>query len=357
MTSCYVHIPFCKKKCNYCAFCSFSPQNEQILCYFESLKKEAELKLNSPLKTLYFGGGTPSFVPVEFYKTLHFDFEDSYEFTFEVNPATVDKKYLEELYQLGVNRLSIGVQSFFDEDLQNLGRVHSAVEAIDCVKLAHSVGFDNISIDLIYGLPMQTLEKWEFNLKQALELPISHISTYGLKIEDGTPWGEKPPEGLPDEDICADMYLFLVNFLEKNGFFQYEISNFAKNGYQGQHNCNYWQNNEYIALGLGASGYENGVRYQNTCNFEDYIKNPQEPFNKIILNKDNIIEEAIFLGFRLKNGINLYEFKDRYNIDLLKEYENIFEKYKDFFEFEKKSVKFTLNGMMISNSILAEFIK
>lgn len=357
MASCYVHIPFCKKKCNYCAFCSFFPRNEQIFHYFEILKKEVNSKLNKPLKTLYLGGGTPSFVPLKFYKSLHFEFESEYEFTFEVNPATVNKSYLKGLLDFGVNRLSIGVQSFFDEDLKTLGRLHTVSEATECVKLAHSVGFDNISIDLIYGLPGQTLKKWKLNLKKALELPISHISTYGLKIEENTLWGNNPPQNIPDEDKSANMYLLLVDFLEKNNFFQYEISNFSKIGFHGRHNYNYWQNNEYLGLGMGASGYQNGVRYQNSCSFKEYLNSPEKTSSSTILTKNDIIEEAIFLGFRLKKGINLNEFNKRYKIDLFQEYKNIFEKYNKFFEFKNGYICLTTSGMMISNVILAEFIK
>lgn len=357
MTSCYVHIPFCQKKCNYCAFCSFFPKNEQILCYFEAIKKELKKKICHPIKTLYFGGGTPSFVPLSFYESLHFDFEEDYEFTFEVNPATVDKAYLEGLLGFGVNRLSIGVQSFFDDDLKILGRIHSAKEAIECVELAHSVGFQDISVDLIYGLPNQNLSRLKKSLNEAIKLPINHLSSYGLKIEQGTFFGENPPSNLPDEDACADMYLFLVDFLQKNGFFQYEISNFAKNGRIGVHNSNYWENNEYIGIGLGASGYEDGVRYQNSLNFQEYILNPESSRSISVLNKDDILEEGIFLGLRMNKGLDLDCFFKKYGVDLLADYKHVFDKYKEFFIFKNNSVALNLQGFLISNVILSEFIK
>lgn len=356
MNSLYIHIPFCLKKCNYCAFVSFCVNLPQIEKYFDALQKELAHKNPRNLKTLYIGGGTPSCVPIEFYRKIKFDHTKEYEFTFEVNPKTVDKKYLQDLRTLGVNRLSIGVQSLDDKILTQIGRPHSAKDAIDCVKQAQEAGFDNISIDLIYGLPNQTMKIWRSTLTQALSLGVQHISTYGLKIEEGTPFGQNQPENLPDEDLCADMYLECVKTLTNAGFEHYEVSNFALNGFESLHNSNYWQNNPYIACGIAAHGYEKGIRYENTTDLEKYLDTPLKPAKEIALSKDDILAEAIFLGLRLKKGIDLDDFKARYSVDFKEKYAEQLAKFTDFFEQNGNKISLTTEGFMLSNVILAEFL-
>jgi oxygen-independent coproporphyrinogen-3 oxidase len=356
MSSLYIHIPFCVKKCNYCSFVSFPLKDTAFEQYFCALKKEFDAKAKGQLSTVYFGGGTPSVIPVEFYKQFDFDFAPDYEFTFEVNPGTVDTEYLQALRSIGVNRLSIGIQSFDDEILKSIGRIHSAKEAINCVKMAQEAGFENISIDLIYGLPNQTMELFEDSLKQAINLGVQHISTYGLKIEEGTPFGQKTPENLPDEDLCADMYLTSIEMLEENGFKQYEISNFAKKSKESRHNMTYWQNSPYIALGVSAHGYQDGIRYYNTSDFKKYLKNPIVPEFAKKLTEEEILQEGIFLGLRMKQGINLNEFKLRYGVDFEEEYKDILKKYDEFFIRKGNRISLTTQGLMLSNVILSEFI-
>lgn len=351
----YIHIPFCLKKCNYCSFVSFEKNPEAFEQYFDAMNSEFEPK-KEKLKTLYIGGGTPSVIPVKFYKKFDFTFNKNYEFTFEVNPGTVDLDYLKSLRNIGVNRLSIGIQSFNDEILAQIGRIHSAQEAIDCVKMAKEVGFNNISIDLIYGLPNQTMKIWQDSLKKAMTLGVQHISTYGLKIEEGTTFGQNPPQNLPAEDLCADMYLECVDFLSKNGLLHYEISNFALPGFESQHNINYWKNNPYKAIGVAAHGYENNIRYENTSDFEEYLKNPLKPVLSTILTQEDILEEGIFLGLRMKEGIDLAEFKARYGVDFEEKYQGILEKYEEFFVRKNGRISLTTEGFMLSNSILAEFV-
>lgn len=355
MNSLYIHIPFCEKKCNYCSFISYENAQNHFTDYFEALKKELTHKIsNKKLKTVYIGGGTPSLIPIKLYKNLDFNFEDSYEFTIEINPKTVNKKYLQELKELGINRLSIGIQSFNDEILKSIGRIHSSNEAIECVKLAQETGFENISIDLIYGLPKQDLKIWQDTLKIATELKIQHISAYGLKIEAGTPFGKNTPSNLPDEDICADMYLEGIKTLEQKGFNHYEISNFAQDGFESQHNITYWKNNPYIACGIAAHGYENNIRYENTSSLKEYLQNPLKTKEQK-LSESDILEEGIFLGLRMTKGINIKEFNTRYKINFPEKYGHILEKYKDFF-IQNDNIAFTKEGLMLSNHILSEFI-
>lgn len=356
MSSLYVHIPFCVKKCNYCSFISFPLEDEAFGRYFDALKQEFDQKIKTKLKTIYFGGGTPSVVPIEFYQKFKFDFTGNYEFTFEINPATVDILYLKKLRSIGVNRLSIGVQSFDDTLLKSIGRIHNSSQALECVKIAQVAGFENISIDLIYGLPNQSMKIWQQSLQKATTLGVQHISTYGLKIEKGTPFGENPPKCLPDEDLCADMYLQSVEILEQNGLKQYEISNFAQKGKESRHNMTYWKNNPYIALGVSAHGYQDGIRYYNTSDFEKYLKNPTKPEFSEKLTEDEVFKEGIFLGLRMKQGLDLKEFQNRYNIDFEEKYADILDKYKDFFEQKNGRIALSTQGLMLSNVILSEFM-
>jgi len=356
MSFLYLHIPFCEKKCNYCSFVSFCADKVAFDRYFDALYLEFSAKVKDKLKTVYIGGGTPSIVPIEFYKRFEFDFLEEYEFTFEINPKTVDRQYLQALKDLGVNRLSIGVQSFDDEILAQIGRIHSSDDAKNCVKTAQEVGFDNISIDLIYGLPNQTMKVWQRTLVEAMTLGVQHISTYGLKIEKGTPFGRNRPKNLPDDDICADMYLECIKTLFGNGFLHYEISNFALEGFESKHNINYWKNNPYIALGVSAHGYQEGMRYENTSDFETYLQNPLKPSVETVLTKEDVIQEGIFLGLRMIQGLDLKEFEIRYGFDFEQKYAQILEKYKDFFIKQKGRIALTREGLMLSNSILSEFV-
>lgn len=280
--SIYIHIPFCSGKCHYCSFISFADKKEYFGAYKTALIKNIENSFaqNPPEKidTIYIGGGTPSILEVDFYQEIFqcisnfATIKKNTEITMEINPKTVNTEYFENLKKLGVNRISVGIQCFDDEILKIINRIHNTEEAIETVKQAQRVGFDNISIDLIYGLPHQTLKKLDDTLEKALELDIQHISTYGLKIEDGTYFADNLPKNLPDQDLAADMYLNIVKKLTQNGFEHYEISNFCKKGYESEHNCIYWANQEYYGFGLAAHGYENGVRYSNVQNFEKYLK-------------------------------------------------------------------------------------
>ncbi len=359
----YIHIPFCLKKCGYCSFLSFEKKNVPEE-YFFALNKEIKTKYNGEeLETLYFGGGTPSILSISQVATIlkNFNFTHSSEITFEVNPKTVDLAYLKELRALGVNRLSIGVQSFNDEILARIERLHNASCALETVEMAHVAGFDNISIDLMYGLPAQTVDTWKTTLEIANKLPIQHISLYGLKIEPNSKFYLNMPDGLPNLDIQADMYELAINKL--TNFSQYEISNFAiSEEFQGRHNLNYWTSGKYYAFGLGASGFSDFGRYQNQLSLKKYcaldFSEDYETFENSEEEREIRLEEAIMLAFRLKTGVNKNEINANFDIDFDKKYAESLEKYMQTGHIERTAngYKLTTEGFLVSNIILSEFI-
>jgi len=365
--SLYIHIPFCKSKCHYCNFISFSGKDEIIEPYFTALKEETKFYLDygQNLETIYIGGGTPSVVDFSFYQDLFnllsglTNISPNAEITMEINPGTVTSDYLENIRSLGINRLSIGVQSFDDSILKFINRIHSAEEAVKTVKIAQEAGFENISIDLIYGLPDQTPENWEKTLNKALDLGINHISTYGLKIEDGTEFSHNLPKNLPDDEIQSQIYLKTIEIFKNNGFNHYEISNFSKKGFESRHNICYWKNREYFGMGLSAHGYLDGIRYSNTENLKEYLQNPLKRAFENPVSESEKIEEGIFLGLRLTEGINTEEFKLNYGINIQQKYSKIIEKYINygFMICENNNLKLTKQGILLSNSILSDFLE
>ncbi len=356
----YIHIPFCRQKCNYCSFVSF-PRSEKIPEYVHALKDEINYFYKGEvLNTLYFGGGTPSLLRIEDFKEITdlLNISKSTEFTVEVNPETVNKKYLEDLKNLGVNRLSFGCQTFNKEILQIIGRKHSPQQVVECVQNAQDAGFENISLDFIYGLPLQTVEDFEADLEKAVSLDIRHVSLYGLKIDKGCYFYSHLPENLPDEDAQADMYLKAIDVLTKNNFVHYEISNFAVEGFESKHNLNYWDNNTYYGFGTGAHGYDGHVRYNNNLTLGGYIANPKKHAQEIILTEQQKLEEEIFLGFRKMCGIDINEINKKFSIDFEDMYKPVIEKYLSYEYLIKTSSGYKLSdaGILISNVILADFI-
>lgn len=355
----YVHIPFCKNKCKYCAFTSFVNLNF-IDKYIDALIKQIKNEYKGEAQeTLYFGGGTPSLLNIEHIKKIIncFNFKDNPEITFEVNPENLSLEYLKELKNVGINRLSIGVQTFNDEILKNIGRSHTSYEGINAVKNSKLAGFENISIDLMYGLPNQKTEDFEYDLEIANNLSIEHISTYGLKMEEKTYFDKFKPDNLPNDDIQADMYKLAIEKLNK--FQLYEISNFCKNKkFQSRHNLNYWNLNPYYGFGISASGFKGNKRYKNTENIKKYLQNPLEKEEIATLSKENLLEEAVFLGFRKREGINKEVINQKFDIDFDKKYKNIIEKYIKTGHIIKTNVgyKLSLDGILISNYILCDFL-
>jgi len=353
----YIHIPFCKSKCKYCSFISFNElkfKND----FLKALKKEIKhYYKEEKINTLYFGGGTPSLLSAEEFNKLIrlFNINKDTEITVELNPENVNFEYLEKLQDTGINRLSIGAQTFNDEILKIISRRHNSLDIEKAVNLAKKAGFNNISLDFIYGLPLQTIKDFENDLLRAISLGVQHISLYGLKIEEGCYFFENMPDDLPDADIQADMYLKAIEIL--SGLKHYEISNFSLSGYNSKHNLNYWDNNNYYGFGVAAHGYINNVRYSNIDNLQDYIKNPLVHKQENSLSTEEQLEEEIFLGFRKISGINIENINKKFNIDFHEKYSNIINKYSDKYILKTPTgYRLSVDGILISNEILSEFI-
>jgi len=315
----YVHIPFCKQKCKYCDFNSFYINGEEkIGKYIDAVCKEithySDKSKEFLVTSVYFGGGTPSFIDEKYIEKVMECINRNYtilkdaEITIEVNPGTVNVKKLKTYKEIGFNRLSIGVQSLNDKILKAIGRVHSATEAKECFYSARASGFNNISLDIMFGLPGQTLKDIKNTIREFMVLDPEHISAYSLKIEEGTIFGklynEKKLE-LPPEDLEREMYYFIKKELKSKGIFQYEISNFSKPGYESRHNTAYWDRQDYLGFGISASSCFNEVRTTNTEDFNEYIVNPIENFlEKEVLDVDTIEMEKVVLGLRMMKGVD-----------------------------------------------------
>src|SRR5215217_7109356 len=284
----YFHIPFCTHRCAYCDFNTYAGQEEMIPAYVEALCKEIEFvgshsqreRMGNEVHTIFFGGGTPSLLsPKQFesiFKSIQANCKltDDAEITIEANPGTVSHDHLQQLRQIGINRISYGVQSANTEELRMLERIHNFFDVSEAVTAARKAGFRNLNLDLIYGLPEQKLSTWQTTVKRILDLHPEQISAYALTLEHGTPFGRWSSRGLlplPDPDLAAEMYEWLSETLETNGYIQYEISNWAKPGYECRHNLQYWRGLPYLAFGAGAHGYANGYRYSNVLRIKSYI--------------------------------------------------------------------------------------
>jgi len=357
--SVYIHIPFCKSKCKYCSFVS-TTNVEDIELYINSLEKEIKNNYTlESLNTLYFGGGTPSLLKIQYIERLLklFNIKQDTEVTFEINPDDADIQYLKLLKTIGINRLSFGAQTFDDEILKLIGRRHNSNSIYKAIDNSHLADFENVSIDLMYGLPFQNTDKLKKDVSIIQKLAIQHVSTYGLKIEQPSFFYTNPPHNLPDDDAQADMYVMINNILDEMEYYRYEISNFAKKGYESRHNLNYWNNFEYYGFGAAAHGYINGIRYSNSNNLKEYMDNPNKHSVEHKVTPKEQLEEEIFLGFRRETGINIVEINKKYNIDFIKKYENILNKYiPDYILPTETGYKLTLNGVLLSNNILSEFI-
>lgn len=357
----YIHIPFCKQKCRYCSFISY-PDLSVKKQYLQSLAQEIiYFYKKEQLKTLYFGGGTPSLLtPEEFNRLISlFNISPETEVSAELNPENITVDYLKELKAAGINRLSFGCQTFDNKKLTAIGRKHTAQDVINAVNLAFKAGFNNINLDFIYGLPDQTVKDFENDLKKAVTLGIQHISLYGLKIDEGCFFASHRPDNLPDSDIQADMYLKAIEVLTLNGFEHYEISNFSKPDFQSRHNLNYWNNNSYYGFGLAAHGYNAGIRYSNHEGFELYLKNPVSHAYRHKVTFDEKLEEEIFLGFRKTSGISVKKINDGYGINFEQKYGQTIEKYISSGHLEKNGnfYRLTTKGILVSNIILSDFLQ
>ena len=357
----YIHIPFCLKKCNYCAFVSYNKLQFKKK-YLAALTQEIKSKYKGErLKTLYFGGGTPSLLSVDELLLLLklFNYDSNTEITIEVNPNKLKKEYLKGLRELGINRLSIGAQVFDDMILRAIGRLHSVNDIEKAVTGAREVGFNNISLDLIYGLPNQTLDGFKDSLEKTIKLGVEHISLYGLKIEENTVFYHNLPQNLPDDDMQADMYLLAGDVLKSAGYEKYEISNFCRFGKVSKHNLNYWNANTYYGFGCGAHGYEGDTRYENETDLEKYIFNPLKKKSENALTCQDKLEEQIFLGFRKSDGIDIAKLKSDFNYDFKSVHAVKLANFTESGHIIKtqKGYAFSDEGFLVSNMILSEFIK
>lgn len=322
LRSVYIHIPFCSNICSYCDFAKVLYNKKIIDKYLDCLEIEIKNNYkNEKIHTIYIGGGTPSSLSVDELKHLFniikiFNLNNSYEFTFECNIENIDREKLEFLYDNGVNRLSIGIQTFNKKYLKFLNRNHTKKEVFEKISLAKKIGFNNINIDLIYALKHQSLKELKEDIDMFLSLDINHISTYSLIIEPHTLLYINKEDNI-NEELDLEMYNLICETLKQNGFNHYEISNFAKDGYESKHNLTYWNNEQYYGFGLGASGYIKNIRYTNTRNLSKYLKcDLNRSIKKISFNE--MVENEFILGFRKINGINIKKFRKKYKIDILK---------------------------------------
>jgi oxygen-independent coproporphyrinogen-3 oxidase len=363
--SIYLHIPFCKTHCPYCDFAVWINKRDYFEKYTEALCSEIKTRSKKEqIQTIYFGGGTPSILPINNIKQIMEVLKDSFqvspdaEITFEVNPGTIDQNKLNELRHLGINRLSIGVQTFSEKLIKKLARGHSVQDAKDAVVWSVEAGFQNISLDLIYGLPQQSEQDWLDSINEALSLPIQHISCYSLTIEEGTPFKKmfdnaKHPS-LPQEEALVNMYETLQTQLKRNNFVQYEVSNFAKTGFESKHNLTYWRNEGFYGFGVSAHEFTNGERKAHSRDLEKYIQNPleQEVFDC------NPQLEELMLGLRTKEGVNLEKYFGKYNINLLTEKEKIITKLQSegLLQLTDSVINLTQKGFLLSTEIIGSLL-
>ena len=382
----YVHIPFCKSKCLYCDFVSFANNNDMIERYIECVKKEiiqyaTENKTMSEhglepkfiVKTIYIGGGTPSYIDedyiVQIMETIKHNFEvkEDAEITIEVNPGTASKDKLEAYKKCGINRLSIGLQSTQNKILKNIGRIHTYEEFIITYAHAREAKFKNINVDLMINLPGQTLEDVKDSIKRIINLKPEHISVYSLIVEDNTPIKtllEMHCLELASDEVERQMYWYVKETLEKHKYHQYEISNFAKEGHESKHNMDCWNQKEYIGVGLNASSFLDNKRYSNISALEQYITNiEQNEMNKNLileetLNEESKMNEYMMLGLRKIAGVNIQGFKNTFNVNPIVRFCKPLEKLtkEGLVQIDENSIKLTSKGIDLANLVWEEFV-
>lgn len=369
----YIHIPFCIKKCEYCDFVSYCNKEKYVSQYINALKKEIKNNINKEYKitTIYIGGGTPSSIEenyiADIIETIKLNMNDenlkefkNVEVTIEVNPGTVTEKKLETYKKIGINRLSIGLQETHDELLKSIGRIHTYEEFLKTYNLARKIGFNNINVDLMIALPNQTIQDIKENLEKIIKLNPEHISVYSLILEEGTPFYNKYNENkirLPDEELERNMYWYVKNTLENNGYIHYEISNFSKKGFESKHNMNCWNQEEYLGFGVAAHSYNNKIRYSNTNSIEEYIKGS----NKIIHEKqtlEDMQKEYMLLGLRKIEGINIQKFKNKFAQNPIFIFKEQLSKLVDeeLIIVDGNEIKLTNKGLDLANIVWEEFV-
>ena len=381
----YIHIPFCKQKCSYCDFCSYANKESFIKRYIQCILKEIiEVGNNNKIdfengkddlflvKTIYIGGGTPSLIDSKYIVQiiedikLNFEIDEKAEITIEVNPGTVTLEKLEDYKRAGINRLSIGLQSTHEHLLKEIGRIHTYLDFLDTFRFAREAGFENINVDLMIGLPNQTLEEVKDSIEEIVSMEPEHISVYSLILEENTPLFKKVEEGLelPNEDLERKMYWAVKQTLEQNNYIHYEISNFAKKGYESKHNLDCWNQKEYIGFGIAAHSYTNGIRYSNIENIEQYIKNYDEDKTEenLVFHEKQDMEamqkEYMLLGLRKIDGVSIQEFKIKFVANPVFLYHSELEKLvnEELLEIDGDMIKLTNKGLDLANIVWEEFV-
>ena len=382
----YVHIPFCKQKCKYCDFKSYTDKEALVQEYIKWVKHElkevgdgnkldyeAGLDDLVVVDTIYIGGGTPSFIDskyiVEIIDTIrkHYTIVNNPEITIEINPGTITEKKLNDYFNCGINRISIGLQSNHEKLLKELGRIHSYKEFEDAYLTARKVGFKNINVDLMIGLPNQTLDDVNETIDEIEKYNPEHISVYSLIVEDETPLCKDIEKGiltLPSDEDERKMYWTVKNRLQENGYIHYEISNFAKPGFESKHNMNCWKQQEYIGIGVAAHSYTNGVRFSNVDQIEEYIKNfeiEKEEDNLIFhekQNKNSMMKEYMMLGLRKIEGVQIQAFKSKFGENPIFLYRKELEKLanEELIEVDGDYIKLTNKGIDLANLVWEEFV-
>ncbi|WP_041165678.1 radical SAM family heme chaperone HemW [Streptococcus agalactiae] len=369
-TSAYVHIPFCTQICYYCDFSKVFIKNQPVDAYLQALIREFRSYDITELRTLYIGGGTPTsisavqldYLLTELSRDLNLNTLE--EFTIEANPGdlTVDK--IEVLQKSAVNRVSLGVQTFNDKHLKRIGRSHNEAQIYSTIDALKTAGFQNISIDLIYALPGQTMDDVRSNVAKALSLNIPHLSLYSLILEHHTVFMNKMRRGklhLPTEDLEAEMFEYIISEMERNGFEHYEISNFTKPGFESRHNLMYWDNVEYYGVGAGASGYLDGIRYRNRGPIQHYLKGVSEGNARLseeVLSKNEMMEEELFLGFRKKEGVSIGKFEQKFGTSFEKRYGQIVQELQSDGLLKESNgfIQMTKKGLFLGDTVAEKFI-
>jgi oxygen-independent coproporphyrinogen-3 oxidase len=366
----YVHIPFCRSKCPYCGFYSVTGDDSDVTKFYNALLQEIDLAADTKWQrriynSIYFGGGTPPLLGENKIGKIiqhirhKFNITPNAEISIEANPESIDKPFLDTLLGHGVNRLTIGVQSFNDHELKLLGRIHDSSRAIEAFEKAAAAGFENIGIDLIFAIPGQTTDSWQATLNKALEMAPAHISAYGLTVEKGTPFAQKIDRGelTPvDNDTQAEMYQICYRLLTENGYSRYEVSNYAKTGFECRHNLKYWTDQKYLGLGPSAHSYYTSYRKANYRSFDKYLdsikKNKLPVAFKEMLTTEQKSQEKLMLGLRTASGLDFISIKDiinQANLDTMIE--------QDYLKLENDKLALTDKGFLMADEIVVKLLK
>lgn len=368
----YVHLPFCPYLCPYCDFAKWPLRRSAAERYLRALATEIETREPEQAATIFFGGGTPNAYDAASIEALlarlrgRFDLQGKVsEISIEVNPELVRAGDFERYREAGIGRLSIGVQSFERDEIATLGRKHTPEGVREVVAAARAASTPSVSLDLMFAVPGQTLASWERSVRAAIELDVDHVSTYGLTVEEDTPyadWQAREPRAFFDDAKEAELYERAIELLEDAGYEHYEISNFAKPGHQSRHNANYWRNGEYVGLGVGAASYRNGERSVHTRSLDAYLEAVEAgapvPRESERLNPGKALGEAIMLALRTAQGVDLGEFKERYGVDVLNRYQAVVREYAaaGLLAVDGRTVRLTRRGKFLANDVCGAFV-